>query len=201
MALANGLGDKPGRSARTPLCLNYVHRREATGCSLIGPTDPPPVEVLRPDSTRPVILLADHAGVAVPQSLNDLGLSETDRRRHFAWDIGIEPLTKRLSAQLGATAVLTHYSRLLIDPNRELDDPTSIPVIGEDCVIEGNRGLTAADRQNRANNFFHPYHDAVTEAIDAKCRGDDVPVILSLHSFTPMFKGQRRPWHIGVLLE
>lgn len=167
--------------------------------SLIGPDDPPAFTHLNPDGRARALLLADHANAAIPRSLNRLGLGDVPLQRHIAYDIGTRVVTERLSELLDAPAMVHGYSRLLIDPNRELDDPTSICVISDGVVVPGNRDLDGADVAARAMAFFHPYHDAVGAEIDRLTARDGPPAIISIHSFTPLLRGAERPWHVGIL--
>lgn len=177
-----------------------LRRKEAEEAPpLLGPEDPPAVVVEQPESRRPLVITVDHASNAVPVSLDDLGLDAGQRARHFAWDPGAAAVAARLGRLLGATVVRSGFSRLVIDPNRALDDPTSIPVIGEDVVVPGNRDLTPARRAARAEAVFHPYHDAVSTAVGMHMRDGRTPVLLPVHTFTPAFKGRERPWDCGVL--
>ena len=94
--------------------------------SLLSPGDPAPVVELRPDGASPFLLIADHAGQAVPAKLGNLGLPPSELDRHIGWDIGIAGTTGRLSARLDAHAIAQAYSRLVIDCNRPLESPTLI---------------------------------------------------------------------------
>ena len=166
---------------------------------LLGPDDPPPVTVLNPQAVGPLLLVCDHASRAIPHSLENLGLREEQLGRHIAYDIGAAALTRRLAERFSATAVLSGYSRLVIDPNRDLEDPTAIPVISDGVVIPGNRALDAAAQAQRVDAVFRPYQEAVgREVARVRARGQ-VPILLSVHSFTPEMRGVARPWHIGVL--
>ncbi|PWC34697.1 N-formylglutamate amidohydrolase [Azospirillum sp. TSO35-2] len=166
---------------------------------MLGPDDPPPVTRLNPEAAGPLLLVCDHASRAIPRALGDLGLPEEQLCRHIAYDIGAAELTRRLAARFGATALLSGYSRLVIDPNRALDDPTAIPVVSDDVVIPGNRALDAEAEALRVDAIFRPYHDAVAAAVAAIRGRGQVPVMVSVHSFTPAMRGVARPWHIGVL--
>jgi predicted N-formylglutamate amidohydrolase len=171
-----------------------------TGLSpLLGPGDPPPVTVLNSDMIGPLLLVCDHASRAIPRSLGNLGLPEEQLGRHIAYDIGAAALTRRLAERFAATAVLSGYSRLVIDPNRDLADPTAIPVISDGVVIPGNRGLDAAAQAQRVDTLFRPYQEAVAQEIARVRARGQVPILLSIHSFTPTMRGVPRPWHIGVL--
>ena len=167
--------------------------------SLLQPGDPAPLSILNPGGKAPLILFCDHAGRAVPRGLGDLGLGPEAWEKHIAWDIGIADVAAILAAKLDAPAILAGYSRLVIDCNRRLDDPSSIAQESDRIPIPGNRGLTPDQRAMRAEDLFRPYHAAVAAAIDAKLAAGQKPAILSLHSFTPAMNGFRRPWHFGIL--
>ncbi len=167
--------------------------------TLLEPDEPDPVRVLRPDGTSPWFLVADHAGRAIPRRLGTLGLSETDRARHIAWDIGIEAVTRALSQALDATAVLQTYSRLVIDCNRPPGVAASIPVISEATPIPGNRDLPPDEAAAREREIFRPYHDRIAALLDARRDAGRSTVLLSMHSFTPVYLGRARSMHVGTL--
>ena len=166
---------------------------------LLTAQDPSPVRVLRPTAPSDIFLTADHAGRVIPASLGDLGVSETERQRHIAWDIGIAGVTEHLSALLDATAVLQTYSRLVIDCNRNPTWPSAMPEISEYTPIPGNAGLTAADRNQRVQAIFAPYHDRIAALLDE--RAGRPTILVAMHSFTPRFKGESRPMQVGILFD
>lgn len=166
---------------------------------LLSPQDPPPFLWHRRDGTSRAILLCDHAGRAFPQKLNHLGLEEMVLDKHVAWDIGIGATARSLSDFMDAPLILAQYSRLVIDCNRRLEDPTSIAQISDDIFIPGNRDLSIKDRQERAEEIFLPYHQALSQKIEEMRQSALLPFVISLHSFTPYMNGFARPWHIGVL--
>ena len=146
-----------------------------------------------------LILLCDHAGNAFPPGYGTLGLPEAQLKRHIAYDIGAAAVTRAVAAALGVPAVLTRFSRLLIDPNRGADDPTMIMRLSDGAVIPGNRHLDAAERARRVDRYYRPYHDAIDAVLD-RCIATGVPpAIISIHSFTESWKGVPRPWHVGIL--
>lgn len=167
------------------------------------PTDPSsyhPFERIPglPGST--LVLLADHATNIVPEPYGDLGLPAEAFARHIAYDIGIDRLTRQLAAKLGCPAVLSRFSRLLIDPNRGEDDPTLIMKISDGAIIPGNHPITDEEWENRITCFHRPYHDAVSATIaETQEATGTVPLVLSLHSYTAFWKGVPRPWHAAVL--
>jgi predicted N-formylglutamate amidohydrolase len=159
--------------------------------------DPPPVTLQNLAGTSPFLLLSDHAGCAIPTTLGDLGLPEAERRRHIGWDIGIAGLGRALSARLGAAWVSQHYSRLVIDCNRDPTTTGAMPKVSDGTTIPGNSALTEADRAARIAEIHAPYHNAIADVLDA--RAVRPTVVIALHSFTPVFGGVARPWHAGVL--
>jgi len=167
--------------------------------TLLAVDEPSPVRVLREDGQSDFLLTADHAGRQIPRRLARLGVPETELLRHIAWDIGIAGVTERLSALLDATAVLQTYSRLVIDCNREPSMPTSVPEISELTPIFGNVDLCPADRAMRVREIFAPYHDRIASLLDARSAAGRRTVLVTMHSFTPVFKGETRTVEIGVL--
>jgi predicted N-formylglutamate amidohydrolase len=167
--------------------------------TLLAADEPPPVRVLRPDGASDFLLTADHAGRIIPRRLGSLGVPERELQRHIAWDIGIAAVTERLSAALDATAVLQAYSRLVIDCNRDPAVPSAMPEISETTPIPGNVGLSAADRAARVAAIFTPYHARIAALLDARQAAGRRTVLVAMHSFTPVFKGEARAMQVGVL--
>lgn len=147
---------------------------------------------------REIVLIADHASRYIPREYDDLGLDERDLSRHVAYDIGTERLTELLAASLKAPAVLSHFSRLLIDPNRGLDDPTLVMRLSDGAIVPGNAHVNAAERARRIARFYTPYNEAVTDLLD-RLTDAGRPAVFSIHSFTPVWKGAPRPWDVGVM--
>lgn len=147
-----------------------------------------------------MVILGDHAMNRLPDHYDRLGLPEAAFHRHIAYDIGIEGLCRELSARLDVPAVIGGFSRLLIDPNRGEDDPTLIMKISDGAIIPGNHPITENEWNHRIEAFHRPYHQAVSDTIAAVAQSTGAaPLVLSLHSFTPAWKGVRRPWHASVL--
>ncbi len=165
----------------------------------IEPLEAESFEVVGGRADGGLVLLCDHAGNAFPPGYGTLGLPESQLKRHIAYDIGAAAVTRAVAAALGVPAVLTRFSRLLIDPNRGADDPTLIMRLSDGAVIPGNRHLDAAERTRRVDRYYRPYHDAVDAVLD-RCVATGVPpAIISIHSFTESWKGVPRPWHVGIL--
>lgn len=159
-----------------------------------------PFETIEGDYDKGMVLLADHATNLLPPAYGTLGLAEVAFERHIAFDIGIEGLTRRLAAKLGAPAVMSRFSRLLIDPNRGEDDPTLIMRISDGAIIPGNRDITQQEWDLRLNRYHRPYHAAVNGVLErVGTKSGKAPLVFSLHSYTPFWKQFARPWHAAVL--
>ncbi len=167
--------------------------------SLLTQDDLHPVKVVREAGASDLFLTCDHAGQAIPVRLGDLGVSAAERRRHIAWDVGAEEVALRLSERLDATLISQHYSRLVIDCNRSVGHPTSIAPVSELTEVPGNQGLQRDHAKARAREIFYPYQDAIAAALDARDAAGRHSVLVCVHSFTPVYKGIERPWHIGLL--
>jgi len=159
-----------------------------------------PFDLIEGDRTKGLVLVADHARRTLPEDYGDLGLPATEFDRHIAYDIGVEAVTRELAALLDAPAVLSNFSRLLIDPNRGEDDPTLIRQLYDGTVVPGNYPMAPQERERRLDRFYRPYHDAVAATIASVAEaGGKAPFIFSVHSFTPVMQGIVRPWHVGIL--
>ncbi len=158
-----------------------------------------PFTVIDGDPTCGIVLVCDHAGNGVPPRYGDLGLPPSEFHRHIAYDPGAGAVTRGLAARLGAPAVLANFSRLLIDANRGADDPTLIMRLSDGTIIPGNARVDAAERAVRTETLHAPYHQAVAAAIERALLAGRPPIMVSMHSFTPVWRGKPRPWHAGVL--
>ena len=166
---------------------------------MIAADEPPAFSVVNPDGTAPLVLTCDHASPYIARCFDQLGLDEDALRRHIAWDIGCAAVAESWSVRFDAPLVRTNYSRLIIDPNRPLGHPTSIPEVSEHIIIPGNRSVSPAQAAARAEHFFWPYHRAIDAASNGMLERGVVPTVVSVHSFTPVYHGVQRPWHVGVL--
>lgn len=160
-----------------------------------------PVLELNRDGASPFLFTSDHYGRIIPRALGDLGLPGHELSRHIAWDIGIAGVAERIAATLDAQLIAQRYSRLVIDCNRPPAAVSSIPLISEATTIPGNDGLTQEARDRRRELIFDPYHRRIDAAIDARLAAGRPTILVSLHSFTPVYAGIARPWHIGTLYQ
>lgn len=167
--------------------------------ALLGPDDAPPVTVQNAESEHPLVLVCDHASAAVPKALNRLGLGDHAFNLHIAIDIGAATVTRVVADMLGLCAVYCGYSRLVVDCNRYLADPSSFAAVSDRVVVPGNQNLTEAQKQQRVHAIRAPYHAAIDEALRARETPDSAAGVLAIHSFTPYMSGFARPWHVGVL--
>jgi predicted N-formylglutamate amidohydrolase len=166
---------------------------------LLGAHEPPAFTLERGDGTSRFVLICDHASRRLPAALGDLGVSAADLERHVAWDIGALALAQALSRHLDAPLIAQNWSRLVIDCNRPPGVPASIPLRSEQVDIPGNRDLPAQDADLRVQEIFAPYHARITEELDRRAQAGVPTLLVSVHSFTPVYAGFVRPWHIGLL--
>ncbi len=168
--------------------------------SLLAANDPPPVAILRPATpARPILIVCDHASNAVPGSLGDFGVSAAELGMHIGYDIGALAVAIDLAQHLGATVLHTGFSRLVLDCNRCPAEASAMPAISDGVPVPGNVGLTTADRAQRIDALFRPYHAAIAEELNQFYAAGVRPVFLSMHSCTPVMNGFQRPWHVGIL--
>lgn len=157
--------------------------------------------VVRIDETgrSPYMLICEHGANRLPKSLGRLGLAESDLQRHIAWDIGAERVARLLSRLIDAPLLLQRYSRLAYDCNRPPDSPDAMPEVSETTVIPGNRQLTAAQKLARTREIYRPFHNAVADLLDCRAAAGQKSLVVSIHSFTPVYKGKERRVELGVL--
>ena len=162
-------------------------------------TEAGPVETIDGDERGGLLFICDHASNVVPARYGTLGLPEAQLERHIGYDIGAAAMTRRLAAHFSAPAVLTTFSRLLIDPNRGEDDPTQVMRLSDGAIVPGNARIDAAEIEQRRETYWRPYRRAVGAAIERMSGANGSPVVISMHSFTPFWKDVPRPWEIGIL--
>ena len=177
-----------------------------TATPLLLPGDGPAVhrirEAGRVGGQVSVLFVCDHASNAIPMRLDHLGLTTADRERHIAFDPGAAPVTEYLARRFGAPALMAGFSRLVIDPTRALDQAGLVPLESDGTVIPGNRNLSTAEIRARIEALWQPYHDAIEETLAEMAGSGDIPVLISIHSFTPELRAgpdAERPWQVSVL--
>jgi predicted N-formylglutamate amidohydrolase len=147
----------------------------------------------------PVLLGCDHSSSHIPQELSNLGVAEEHLHDHIALDIGAGAVAAELGVLLSVPVVLGAHSRLVVDCNRNLDDPTAFPAESDGIRIPGNEAIDAGEREARANAFYWPYHHAVRDQLRKLEQLASAPALLAIHSFTPHMNGVQRPWQLGAL--
>lgn len=158
-----------------------------------------PIAVLNRHGRGAAVLICEHASHFIPPAYAELGLSPADQVRHIGWDIGARGLARELAALLDAPLVLATYSRLMLDLNRPVDAGDSIVVHSEDTRIPGNAELSAAERELRKQRIYDPFHAELDALIDQRLQLSLATAVVSIHSFTPSYRGIERPWHVGVI--
>lgn len=163
--------------------------------SLLSAADPYPVEVCNGSSESDIVLLCEHAGQAIPQALDGLGVSKYEIDRHIGWDIGAEALAREIADRLNAPLIIQRYSRLVMDCNRPPGADGSIPAISDGTVIPRNQNLSNEDQCQRRKAIFDPMEEALRATFNANPR----KAAFSIHSYTSQFQGHKRPWDAGFL--
>lgn len=168
--------------------------------TLFSATEPAAFEIVNEHGKSNLVLVCDHASNRVPACLNKLGLSDAQLADHIGWDPGAAAVARLLAKHLDAPLLLSGYSRLVIDCNRPLTSSELIPEQSAGVLIPGNQNLSAYERDDRVQNLFIPYHDAIEALLDVRLlSAPRTPTtFLSIHSFTPFLFDEQRPWHIGV---
>jgi len=164
------------------------------------PPAPHPCEIIPGDPACGLVIACDHASNFVPPDI-ELGVPESEFGRHIAYDIGAAAVTRGLAARLNVPAILTNFSRLIIDPNRGRSDPTLVMRLSDGAVVPGNARIDEAGKQARIARFYAPFDAAIDEAVAAAEAAGRPPVILTMHSFTPYWRGIARPWQVGILYD
>jgi predicted N-formylglutamate amidohydrolase len=151
------------------------------------------------DGDGPFIVACEHASNRLPRTLGTLGLKPADLDRHIAWDPGAADLAAGVAKRIGATLVLQRYSRLVIDCNRDPKLPDAIAALSEDTEIPGNVGLSVEAKAGRVASLWAPFHAALDRLIDLRRAARRPTALVTVHSFTPVYRGVSRPWHVGII--
>jgi predicted N-formylglutamate amidohydrolase len=166
---------------------------------LLRPDEGEAVIVVNEKGPSPIVLVCEHAGKVIPKSLGTLGLSPEDRTRHIAWDIGAEAVSRGLAQALDAPLLLQRYSRLVYDCNRPPESPDAMPMVSETTQIPGNEHLPPESRLARIREIYRPFHHGVAQLLDERASRGITSLFVTIHSFTPVYKGVKRMLDLGVL--
>jgi predicted N-formylglutamate amidohydrolase len=156
---------------------------------------------LNETGTSPYVLVCEHASNRLPKKLGNLGLSSGDLQRHIAWDIGAEGVSRLLSKLLDAPLAMQRYSRLAYDCNRPPESEGAMPVLSEATEIPGNKGLSAADKMDRIEAIYRPFHNGLAHLMDTRASAGKATSIVTIHSFTKTYKGRDRAVELGILFD
>ncbi|UXN59303.1 N-formylglutamate amidohydrolase [Phyllobacterium zundukense] len=159
-----------------------------------------PVRVSNPDGRSQFVILCDHASNYIPDGFGTLGLDPDDLQKHIAWDPGALGVSQVMSRELDAALVESCVSRLIIDCNRPLDAPDLVPSLSEATTIPGNVDLDESAKSQRVALSHKPYHAAIEKLADERATtGLPDPIYVAVHSYTPVYRGVTRAWHIGII--
>ncbi|MDX3925049.1 MAG: N-formylglutamate amidohydrolase [Shinella sp.] len=160
-----------------------------------------PVAVENDAGRSPVILICEHASRLVPQKLGTLGLSEEALESHIAWDPGALAVSRLMARSLDATLIHQRFSRLAYDCNRPPQSPDAVPETSEIYPIAGNANLSAELLRERAEALYFPFRERVAQLIRERVGAGRAPVVVTVHSFTPVYHGRVRTVEIGILYD
>ncbi len=168
---------------------------------LLGAGEGHPAHIINENGLSPIVLVCEHASNVLPRTLGNLGLSELDLQRHIAWDIGAEGTSRILSKLLDAPLILQRYSRLAYDCNRPPEAAGAMPEKSEVFEIPGNKKLSPAARLARTQEIYRPFHRAVEDFLDHRASEGQATIIVTMHSFTPVYDGKVRDFDVGFLFD
>jgi predicted N-formylglutamate amidohydrolase len=161
------------------------------------------INTLNENKKSNFLIICDHASNFIPSEYKNLGLSENILATHIAYDLGVKEVATNLANDLQCPLVMTHFSRLLIDANRGIDDPTLIMKISDGKIIQGNKNISfvtnCKEKRKRINTYYTAYHNKISELIKRSLSEEIFPAIISIHSFTPLFGRNKRKTELGIL--
>ncbi len=173
-----------------------LRMHEETESPLLQPTEAPAARVLNARGHAPAVLVCEHASRFIPAALGDLGLDDNAARSHAAWDIGALELSVELMGALDAPLVHSRVSRLVYDCNRPPSRDDAMLSTSEVFAVPGNMGLTEAQRAQRVHEIYEPFRRLLAYTLDAR---PEPPLLITIHSFTPVYKGETRSVELGIL--
>ncbi len=166
---------------------------------VLSPEEGVACAVVNPAGSSPVLLVCEHASNVIPASLQALGLDDDARQSHVAWDPGALAVAQELSRILDATLVHARFSRLVYDCNRPPEAESAMPPRSEVFDIPGNTGLTPAEREARTKALYVPFTETLSGEISRRTQQGRPPVLVTIHSFTPVYYGKQREVELGIL--
>lgn len=149
------------------------------------------------DGPLSVMLVCEHASSRIPAFLGDMGLPVGALQSHIAWDPGALAVAKLMAARLSAPLVYGGVSRLVYDCNRPPEAAGAMPARSEDYQIPANVDLSEEEREGRIESIYQPFSKALSDLISQN--GDTLELMVTVHSFTPVYHGQTREVELGIL--
>ena len=159
----------------------------------------PAVLTVNPGGRSAFVLVCDHASNRIPEPYGDLGLNRVQRLMHIAWDPGALAVALQVADLLDAPLVHSTVSRLVIDCNRAADAHDLCPKVSERTAVPGNASIGAEERARRLTAFHSPFHGAIDDVLNARKAAGHETILVTVHSFTPIYKDVPRPWPIGLI--
>jgi predicted N-formylglutamate amidohydrolase len=178
-----------------------VKNKQGAMNNLLGDGEGHPAVFINENGTSPIVLVCEHASNTLPKSLGTLGLSDEDMQRHIAYDIGAEGTSRILSKLLDAPLILQRYSRLAYDCNRPPEADGAMPELSEIYDIPGNKNLLPSARLARTREIYRPFHRAVEDYLDQRAAEKRDTIMVTMHSFNPIYKGKPRDFDVGFLFD
>lgn len=167
--------------------------------TLFDAADGPAFQTIKANGASDIVLVCEHASNTIPSALDGLGLSEAALNSHAAWDPGAEAVALLLSKSLDAVLVSAGFSRLVYDLNRPPEHPDAMRAVSEIYEVPGNANLSAQDRNARTESLYKPFHDEIDRILDRYQAEGHTPVLVTIHTFTPVYLGQKRAVELGIL--
>lgn len=162
-------------------------------------SDEPAAVVENPAGSGKVVLVCEHAGQSIPAFINSFGFEADVMSSHIAWDIGAAELARALSKTLDAPLILQRYTRLAYDCNRDFDASDAVVEESDNISIPANAGLGLQDKQRRFDEIYQPFEQAISGLLNLRLNSAQESILVTVHSFTPLYKGQRRELELGIL--
>ncbi len=71
--------------------------------------------------------------------------------------------------------------------------------LSDGAIVPGNARIGPDGVAERLARFYDPYDHAIDAAVAAAMEAGAPPAIVTVHSFTPAWRGVARPWQVGIL--
>lgn len=136
-----------------------------------------------------LIVSCEHGGNRLPARFRN-AFSRRFLDTHRGYDPGALALARDLAAATGAPLFYSSVSRLLVELNRPLGHPQVF-----------HRDFAPRTRDALLKRYYFPYWRAIENSVANAIRRGRRVLHLSVHSFTPRFRGTRRTTDVGLLFD